>query len=268
MEGQTNILEIQDVGYAYGGVWAVNGCSFGVVRGGVTGLIGPNGAGKSTLIEILSGTLQPAQGSVVYEGRDTRGWGPVRMAREGIARTFQTARVFARLPVIENVMIAAQHQTGESPLRAVFAHRSWREQEMALRKEATDLLAWLGLHEHLERPAGSLSGGQRRLMEMARALMAHPQVLLLDEPTAGVFPEVSQLIATRVRDIAGQGVTVLVVAHNMAFLAAIADEVVCMAEGKVLARGSLDTVRENEEVIAAYLGATATVSRATSAGGV
>lgn len=268
MDAQSNILEIRDVGFAYGGVWAVDGCTFGVARSSVTGLIGPNGAGKSTLLEILSGALQPARGDVLYEGRATRGWGPARMAREGIARTFQTARVFARLPVIENVMIAAQDQVGESPLRAIFAPRSWLSQEAALRKEAADLLAWLGLEEHVERPAGSLSGGQRRLMEMARALMAHPRLLLLDEPTAGVFPEMSQLIATRVRDIAGQGVTVLVVAHNMAFLAAIADEVVCMAEGKVLARGTLDTVRENETVIAAYLGATATVSRATSAGGV
>jgi ABC-type branched-subunit amino acid transport system ATPase component len=261
------ILEMRDVGYAYGGVWAVNSCSFEVAKGSVTGLIGPNGAGKSTLLEVISGSLQPHRGSIIYEGRDIGGWGAARMGREGVARTFQTARVFARLPVIENVMIGAQAQVGENPLLAMFWQRRWRDQEASLRNQAIELLQWLGLQDHIDKPAGSLSGGQRRLMEMARALMARPRLLLLDEPTAGVFPETSQLIATRVREIADQGVTVLVVAHNMAFLASIADDIVCMAEGKVLTRGTLDYVRQHQDVIAAYLGTTSTV-RVTSAGGV
>lgn len=179
------------------------------------------------------------------------------MSRLGVARTFQTARVFPRLPVLENVMIAAAGQRGEKPIRAIFAARGWREQEKALRKEAVDLLGWLGLSHHLQSPAGSLSGGQRRLMEIARALMAHPRILLMDEPTAGVFPETSQLIARRVREIAESGVTVLVIAHNMAFLSAVADDVVVMAEGRVLTRGPLEAVREHAEVIAAYLGVAA-----------
>jgi ABC-type branched-subunit amino acid transport system ATPase component len=261
------ILAIREVAFAYGGVWAVNDCTFDVARGAVTGLIGPNGAGKSTLLEIVSGTLQPHRGAVLYEGRDTRGWGPARMAREGVARTFQTARVLARLPVIENVMIAAQDQRGERPLQAMFWQSGWRRQEAELREQAMDLLRWLGLQDHVQKPAGTLSGGQRRLMEMARALMARPRLLLLDEPTAGVFPETSKLIATRVREIAQQGVTVLVVAHNMAFLATVADDIVCMAEGKVLTRGPLEQVRQHQEVIAAYLGSTGSV-RVTSAGGV
>jgi ABC-type branched-subunit amino acid transport system ATPase component len=250
------MLDIRNVSFAYGGFLAVNSCSFDVQRGKVTGLIGPNGAGKSTLIEILSGSLTPRSGEVFLEDVEVTGAGPAKSARMGIVRTFQTARVLARLPVLENVMLAAPGQLGENPLRAVFLRRSWKHQEAALRKEAIELLGWLGLQDHLDRQAGTLSGGQRRLMEIARALMAHPKVLLLDEPTAGVFPETSRLIATRVREIAAQGVTVLLIAHNMGFLNSVADDVVVMAEGKVLTRGTLDFVRANDEVIAAYLGAT------------
>ncbi len=266
MADSNAILDIREVAYAYGGVWAVNGCSFDVARGSVTGLIGPNGAGKSTLIEILSGTLRAARGSVVYDGMDVTSWAAASRARHGIARTFQTARVLARLPVLENVMVAAQGQRGEDPLLAMFRHRMWLAQEAELRSEAIELLGWLGLEHHLDTPAGSLSGGQRRLMEIARALMAKPKLLLFDEPTAGVFPETSRLIATRVREIVDRGVTVLLVAHNMAFLATVADDVVCMAEGKVLTRGSLDFVRQHEDVISAYLGRASTTSPAPAGG--
>lgn len=255
-EATDAILEIRDVGFAYGGVWAVNGCSFSVAKGRITGLIGPNGAGKSTLIEILSGFVKPARGSIVFEGKDITACGAAQAAKLGIVRTFQTSRVLPRLPVIENVMVAAQPQSGENPLKAMFWSRSWAAQESALREEAAELLGWLGLEDHLVVPAGSLSGGQRRLMEIARALMAHPKLLLLDEPTAGVFPETNRLIATRILEIAKQGVTVLLIAHNMGFLSTVADDVVVMAEGKVLAQGDLDFVRAHEEVVRAYLGAT------------
>lgn len=250
------VLDIRDVGFAYGGLWAVNGCSFTVARGRVTGLIGPNGAGKSTLIEILSGSLTPARGAIHYEGANINGCGPAGAARLGIVRTFQNSRVLARLPVVENVMIAAQGQIGENPIRAMFWRGSWAKQESTLRSEAAELLTWVGLQDHIDKPAGTLSGGQRRLLEIARALMAHPKLLLLDEPTAGVFPETSRLIATRVREIAERGVTIILIAHNMGFLASVADDVVVMAEGKVLTRGSLDYVRQHEEVVSAYLGVT------------
>ena len=255
------LLDIRDVFYSYGGARAVAGCSFSISQGTVTGLIGPNGAGKSTLVELLSGRLTPQSGEILLDGRSVGGRRPAAMSRLGVARTFQTARVLPHLPVIENVMIAAPGQRGEGPLPAVFWQRGWRRQETELRKEATELLGWLGLSSHLESPAGSLSGGQRRLMEIARALMAHPRLLLMDEPTAGVFPETSQLIARRVREIAGTGVTVLLIAHNMAFLSSVADDVVVMAEGRVLTRGPLAEVREHKDVISAYLGAAAGESR-------
>ena len=259
------LLDIRDVVYSYGGARAVAGCSFGIERGTVTGLIGPNGAGKSTLVEIVGGRLTPQSGEVVLDGRRVGGRGPAGMSRLGVARTFQTARVLPHLPVLENVMIAAPAQRGEGSLAALFWQRGWRDQETALRDEAVDLLNWLGLSTHLDRPAGSLSGGQRRLMEIARALMAHPRLLLMDEPTSGVFPETSRLIAARVRDIAATGVTVLVIAHNMAFLSSVADDVVVMAEGRVLTRGPLEQAREHKDVIAAYLGVAAGESRAPRA---
>jgi branched-chain amino acid transport system permease protein len=256
-EAGSVLLDIRDVVYSYGGARAVAGCSFSIDRSTVTGLIGPNGAGKSTLVEILSGRLTPQSGEVVLDGRSVGGRGPAGMSRLGVARTFQTARVLPHLPLLENVMIAAPGQRGEAPIPAVFWQRGWRDQEATLRAEATELLGWLGLSSHLDRPAGALSGGQRRLMEIARALMAHPRLLLMDEPTAGVFPETSQLIARRVREIAENGVTVLLIAHNMAFLSWVADEVVVMAEGKVLTRGSLEEARAHKDVIAAYLGVAA-----------
>ena len=231
-----------------------------IERGNVTGLIGPNGAGKSTLIELISGFLKPMRGSILFEGADTAAWGPARTARSGIIRTFQIPRLLPRLPVIENVMLAAMDQAGENPVRAIFWSRGWAAQEAALREEALELLDWLGLGGHLEKPAGTLSGGQARLLEIARALAGHPKLLLLDEPTAGVFPETSRLIAQRVREIAGRGVTVLLIAHNMSFLSSVAEEVVVMAEGAVLTRGTPDSVRSHEQVISSYLGRAAAAS--------
>jgi ABC-type branched-subunit amino acid transport system ATPase component len=234
------LADIQHVGFTYGGAWAVRDCSFSIPQGRVTGLIGPNGAGKTTLMEMLSGSIRPRTGQIIFEGIDVTRMGAAERAQLGIVRTFQTARVLPRLPVIENVMIAAQSQLGERAAAAILFRRRWVSQEKALRSEAAELVGWLGLSEHLYHEARTLSGGQQRLLEMARALMAHPKMLLLDEPTAGVYPEISQLIATRVNEIARNGVTVLVVAHNMGFLANIASEVVVMAEGTVLTSGSLE----------------------------
>ena len=255
-DAHDTLLDIAGLGFAYGGSWAVRDCSFTVARGQVTGLIGPNGGRQVDDHRDAQRGARPAHRHDHLRRRRRHPRGRSAHGRLGIARTFQTPRVLARLPVIENVIIAAPDQVGENPLRALFWQRSFRDQEAALRAEARTLLEWLGLEHHVEQPAGTLSGGQRRLMEIARALMAHPKLMLLDEPTAGVFPETSRLIATRVRDIVEQGVTVVLIAHNMGFLSTVADDVVVMAEGKVLTRGPLEVVRQHEEVIAAYLGAT------------
>jgi ABC-type branched-subunit amino acid transport system ATPase component len=251
---QGAILEVRNVAFAYGGAWALEGCSFAINGGNATAIIGPNGAGKSTLVEVLSGFLTPKRGSVIFEGRDITRHGPAKTARAGIIRTFQTPRLLPALPVIENVMIGAMGQSGENPWRAVFCSRGWSREERALREEARSLLSWLGLDAKLEEPAKTLSGGQRRLVEIARALMAHPKLLLLDEPSAGVFPETWLLIAERVRDVVALGVTVILIAHNMSFVQRVTDDTIVMAQGKVLTRGSLEAVRSHEQVVAAYLG--------------
>jgi len=248
------MLELADIEFAYGGSKAVAGCSFTVADGLATGLIGPNGAGKSTLIEVIAGGLAPDCGRVVFNGVEIQGLGRAAVARAGIIRTFQTTRELAHLPVLENVVVAAPDQLGESLFASLFLRRRWAAQEAVLRERAEELLDWVGLSKLRSEPAGSLSGGQRRLLEIARALMAQPKLLLLDEPSAGVYPAVRQLIAERIRAIVGQGITVLVIAHNMAFLGEVADDVVVMAEGRVLARGALEEVRRDQLVVAAYLG--------------
>ena len=248
------ILDIQEVDFSYGGSQALSGCTFGVNRATVTGLIGPNGAGKSTLIEIIAGGLRPSAGTITFEGADIAGLGRVAIAKRGIVRTFQTSRELLRLPVIENVMLAAQNQYGENLLSGVFGKSKWAKQEKELREEAATLLEWVGLGHAMDQRAGSLSGGQRRLLDMARALMAKPKMLLLDEPTAGVYPAIVQLMAERINDVAKQGLAVLVVAHNMAFLEWVADDVVVMDQGRMLTRGHIDEVRRNELVTTAYLG--------------
>ncbi len=262
--GSGALLEVKDLAFSYSGARAVDGCSYQVTEGTITGVIGPNGAGKSTMMELLSGSLKPMSGSIRFRQVEIGGCGPVAAARLGIARTYQIPRLLNRLPVMENVLIGAPNQRGENPIGAILRRRAWRSQESELRKEALEILKWLGLHGHFEAPAGVLSGGQRKLLELARAMMAHPTLLLLDEPTAGVFPELALLISERVREISRQGVTVLIVAHNMGLLSAISDDVVVMAEGKVLTRGPLEVVRHHKEVISAYLGVESSARIGTS----
>lgn len=261
----TPILQVEDVEFAYGGAKAVDGCTMDITRGIVTGLIGPNGAGKSTLIELMTGFLKPARGAIYFDGTDIAGWKPARIAQAGIIRTFQIPRLLPRLSVIENVMVARMEQLGENPLRALFVRRSWSGQELELRAEALELLHWLNLGGHAEEPAGTLSGGQSRLLEIARALAAKPKLLLLDEPEAGVFPETKRLIAERIREISASGVSIILIAHNVGFLTSVADEVIVMAQGKLLTRGDAETVRSNEAVVASYLGRDASLVVSTGA---
>lgn len=247
-------LDVKEVSFSYGGVHALSDCSFEVSRGQVTGLIGPNGAGKSTLIEIISGGMRPRSGRILFDSEDITSLGRTKVARKGIIRTFQLSRQLERRPVLENVLLGAPHQLGERPLAAIFSG-AWQEQEGRLRARARDLLRWVGLERLELAPANTLSGGQRRLLDIARSLIAEPRLLLLDEPTAGVYPALTRLIADRVKELPSMGVTVLLVAHNMSFVARACEDVVVMTAGKVLTRGPLDEVRANREVIDAYLGA-------------
>lgn len=248
------VLDIQDVKFNYGGVQALAGATVKIPKGKVTGLIGPNGAGKSTLVEIIAGGLKPGSGHIYYEGTDIAGLRREDLFKLGIARTFQQTRLAPRLSVLENVMIAAPGQAGENLLTAMFGRRRWKQQEQQLIERADYLLDWLQLARLRDQPARVLSGGQRRLLEIARALMAEPCLLLLDEPGAGVYPALMRLIGERIREIVSDRVSVLLVAHNMAFVSLVCDYVVVMDQGLVLTAGQLDEVRANKNVVEAYLG--------------
>lgn len=254
MAAETTSLELRDVTFAYGGVSALDGCSLTVSRQSITGLVGPNGAGKSTLVEVVCGALRPHAGQVLFDGRNIGGLTRSTVARLGVIRTFQISKQFATLPVIENMLIAAPGQLGEMPLRAILWRKSWMRQEEELRTRARELLEWIGMGGTELQAAGTLSGGQRRLLDIARALMGSPKLLLLDEPTAGVYPVMAKLIAQRLRELPALGVTVLLIAHDMEFIEGTCDEVIAMAQGRVLTRGTMAFVRKSPELLRAYLG--------------
>lgn len=247
------MLELRDVWRRFGGTIAVRGVSFNVPRGGVIGLIGPNGAGKSTVMNVIAGAIRPDSGSVLFEGHEITNERPFRIARRGLVRTFQSSNLFSRLTVLENLLVAAPGARGESFRDACLGPRYWRRAESVTVERARELLDSFGLAEVEDAFASDLSGGQKRLTEIVRALMAQPRFLLLDEPISGVSPTMAASIAERLRALATRGLTMLVVEHEMWFVEQLCDHVVVMAEGAVLSEGTMDDVRTNEAVADAYL---------------
>jgi ABC-type branched-subunit amino acid transport system ATPase component len=236
----------------------VDGASFAVRERSVTALIGPNGAGKTTAFNLLTGFIKAEGGTVLFAGEDISGWSPDAIARRGLVRTFQLTRVFAKMKVLENVMLAAPAQPGERLDTALFRPRRWRRRETEVRERAMEMLGQVGIHTHADEYAATLSGGQRKLLELARALMAEPRMVLLDEPMAGVNPTLGR----RLLDYLGRlreerGLTVLFVEHDMDVVMGVSDEVIVMAQGKVISHGTPDHVRRDPVVIDAYLGAEA-----------
>jgi branched-chain amino acid transport system ATP-binding protein len=235
-------------------VRAVDGASLEVEPGSITGLIGPNGAGKSTLFHCISGFLRLQSGRVLLDGKRIDGRAPHRIARAGLIRTFQTPRALTRMTVLENVMLAAPHHRGERLGGSLAAGARRREREVRVR--AAELLELVRLDGHSGALAGTLSGGQRKLLELVRALMAEPRILLLDEPMAGVSPTLrvellEHILALRRRD----GITLLIVEHDLDFVMRASERVIVMNDGRVIAHGSPDEVRADERVVDAYLGA-------------
>ena len=225
-------------------------------RGSITALIGPNGAGKTTAFNLITGFLRPDGGSVRLDGADVTGRRPDRLARMGMVRTFQLTRVLGKLRVVENVMLAAPDQPGERLGTAFARPRAWRPRERDLRERAMALLAEVGIADQADAYAATLSGGQRKLLELARALMARPAIVLLDEPMAGVNPTLGRRLLTYLETLRSErGLTILFVEHDMEVVMGISDEVVVMAEGRVLVQGPPDLVRRDRRVIDAYLGA-------------
>ncbi|MBA3525242.1 MAG: ABC transporter ATP-binding protein [Geodermatophilaceae bacterium] len=247
-------IVVDDVTRTFGGLVAVQVDHLEFQRGCITGLIGPNGAGKTTLFNLLTGFDQPNNGRWTFDGRPLGKLSPHKVARLGVVRTFQLTKALSRLTVLDNMMLGAADQRGESMWRAVVPGM-WRRQEEETRVRAEDLLARFKLDTKRADFAGTLSGGQRKLLEMARALMSRPKVIMLDEPMAGVNPALTQSLLGHVKDLREEGMTVIFVEHDMDVVRDISDWVVVMAAGRVIAESPPESISDNKEVVDAYLGA-------------
>jgi branched-chain amino acid transport system permease protein len=247
------VLRTIDLVRDFGGVHAVARVSIEVRQGTLTGLIGPNGAGKSTLLGMLAGTIPVTSGHVIYQGADVTGVPAYRRARLGLVRTFQLASEFKRLTVMENLLSAVPGNRGDSLAGALRGRRYWRRDEDAAIARARVLLERFGLSRYADTYGGDLSGGQRRLTEIMRALMTEPAMLLLDEPMAGVHPRLAREIGAQLLDLCAEGMTILMVEHELAIMDEFCDPVIMMAEGAVLATGTMTDLRARTEVVEAYL---------------
>jgi branched-chain amino acid transport system ATP-binding protein len=253
-QGPNTVLEVRELGKRFGGVTALSGATFTVERGTITGLIGPNGAGKSTAIGVISGFVSADGGRVVYDGRDVTGWPPHRLARAGLVRTFQLSSEFPRLTVTENLLGAVWDAKGTSFRGATLGgKRYWRGAQAQAVEEARELLARFDLLGIADQYAGELSGGQKRMLEILRALMGRPRLLLLDEPFAGVNKTLAGEVESALETIRADGVTLVLVEHEMGAVERLCDTVIVMALGRVLAEGTMSELRANKEVLDAYL---------------
>lgn len=247
------LLQLKGVVKSFGGLMAVNACSFDVAAGSITGLIGPNGAGKTTTFNLITGVLRPDGGDIRYRGQSLVGLSPDQIARRGVVRTFQIPRVFSRMTVWENVMFAAPNHSGEGVLRALI-RKAWRPWEEDLAARAHEILAFVGLDRLANEYAGALSGGQRKLLELARVLIMNPSMILLDEPMAGVNPALARALVDRIQELNRQGITFLIVEHDIGMIMRVCHRVVVMHYGRVLAEGDPELVRRDPRVLEAYLG--------------
>lgn len=248
------ILIADHVRRSFGGLTAVNVEHLEIQRGAITALIGPNGAGKTTFFNLITGFDDANEGKWSFNGREVAGTAPYRLARIGMVRTFQLTKALSRMTVIDNMRLGAKHQTGERIFAAIFPFL-WSAQEKQIDQRAMGLLERFNLHQKVADFAGSLSGGQRKLLEMARALMSDPELVMLDEPMAGVNPALKQSLLGHIKAIREEGTTVLFVEHDMDMVHDISDWVIVMAQGQVIAEGPPDSVMKDQAVIDAYLGA-------------
>jgi neutral amino acid transport system ATP-binding protein len=249
------LLEIDEVVKLFGGIRAVDGATLDVREGSITALIGPNGAGKTTLFNVVTGFYRGDRGSVRFDGDRVFGEPPYELARKGMVRTFQITKALAAMPVIDNMMLAAPNQPGERIRNLFVRPASVRAREKEVREQAMELLELFNLTDLADDYAGTLSGGQRKLLELARALMTQPRLLLLDEPMAGINPTLGGRLLDHMQMLRRErGVTFLFIEHDMEVVMNHSDRVVVMAEGRVIAEGEPPEVRKDQRVIDAYLG--------------
>ena len=249
------MIVVRDVVKHFGGLAAVDGVSMEIKQGTITGLIGPNGAGKSTLFNLIAGNLNPESGSIYLDGEDVTGLKPHVLFSKGLLRTFQIAHEFQSLSVLDNLMMVPSLQVGESLLGAWFKREKVVRQEAEMRGKAEEVISFLNMGHLANELAGNLSGGQKKLLELGRTMMVSPKVVILDEVGAGVnrtlLKEIGDAILSMNRE---RGFTFCMIEHDMDFISRLCDPVVVMAEGKILAQGSAEEIKANEDVIEAYLG--------------
>ena len=249
------MLEIKKLKKSFGGLTAVDGCSLSVEEGSITGLIGPNGAGKTTLFNLITGHYTPDKGKILFQGEAIQGLAPHQIFKKKMYRTFQITREFAQMSVLENLMIMPEHQSGEKIWNTLFRPSNVRKQEKAIVEKALEVLEFVELIDLKNEYAGSLSGGQKKLLEIARSMMADPKIVLLDEPGAGVNQTLMKKLIANIKTLCEEkGITFFLIEHDMDLVMNLCDPVLVMSEGKKLAEGTADEIKTNEAVLEAYLG--------------
>tara|TARA_B110000444_G_C18828402_1_gene591688 strand:+ start:1178 stop:1963 length:786 start_codon:yes stop_codon:yes gene_type:complete len=249
------MIKVENVEKYFGGFCAVGGASLNIEKGSITGLIGPNGAGKTTLFNVIAGVLKPTAGKVTMEGEDVTGLPPHKLFEKGLLRTFQIPHEFASMTVRDNLLMVPGSQSGEVLWKTWFLRNQVAEEEEIIIKKANEVLEFLTIDHLADERAGNLSGGQKKLLELGRTMMVDAKVVFLDEVGAGVNRTLLKTIADAIiRLNKERGYTFCVIEHDMDFISKLCDPVICMAEGKVLAEGTIQEIKDNEQVIEAYLG--------------
>lgn len=248
------MLSTSTLSCAFGALRAVDSVSLNIQPGTMTGLIGPNGAGKTTFFNLLAGALKPTEGRILFNGQDVTGVSPDRLFHLGLARTFQIPRPFRRLSVLENLLLAPPRQSGETLTGAVFQRGRMAREERALRDKAMEILDFMTLADLADQPAGKISGGQTKLLELARALMGEPSMILLDEPAAGVNPSLTNILIDRIEALNRQGMTFFIIEHDMDFVMRHCAPIIALAEGRVVFEGTAEDAQADAGLLDAYLG--------------
>ncbi len=248
------LLQVQDICKNFGGLRALDKASLGVEEATVVGLIGPNGSGKTTMINVIAGHYEADSGRILFQGKDITDLSPHQVAQQRLVRSFQVTRVFPKMTVMENMLLAPREQAGEGLINVFLRWGNVRDQEESLIEKATEILHFLEIERLRNEYASNLSGGQQKLLELGRCLMSDPLLVLLDEPVAGVNPTLATKIFDKIRNIRNEGTTFLVIEHNMDIVMNFCEEIYVLTKGKVVAKGSPSDIQENRKVIDAYLG--------------